>query len=218
MTHTYSEEFIPLGDAFEQAFLAMENCEELLKGSLILPDFKSEASADQRDCIITKYHHYDNARRRVERPMRDALADGGLLAFIKAPNGQMELLVDRESWRRESFGVPGIENVPHDLTNPGPHTRGQPVFLSTSNFQEWLTKHRHAIDPFRTGGPGKPSAIGFVKHEHLRRLGAGEALQKVNHEADHLKRWLDSKYPEAPKTSKKTIENSIREAHRKRPA
>jgi hypothetical protein len=73
--------------------------------------------------------------------MRDALVKGDLLAFIKAHNDQMEQLVDRESWRRKAFGVPGIESVPHHLTNPGPDTHGQPIFLKRSNFDNWLTRH-----------------------------------------------------------------------------
>ena len=44
--------------------------------------------------------------------MRDALADGGLLAFIKAPNGQMELLVDRESWRQNLLAFLALKTCP----------------------------------------------------------------------------------------------------------
>ena len=77
--------------------------------------------------------------------MRDALADGKLLAFIKVGNGQMEQLVDRESWRPEAFGFPVIESVPDHPTNPGPNTNGQPVFIKTSNFQDWLTAHNFTM-------------------------------------------------------------------------
>ena len=209
MVHTYPEGFIPVGDAFAQALELIEDYTALLRAI-------DEATKDaERHEHINKH---DASVRRVEKLMRNALADGHLQAFTRrGQNGQIEQIVDREEFRRESFGVPGIENLPHHLSNPGPDTDGQPVLLEISNFREWLTKSRHAIDPFRTGGPGKPSAIRVVEREHQRRLSCGEALPKVSKEAAILKEWLDRTYPDAPNITAKTIENHIRGAHRKRP-
>jgi hypothetical protein len=161
-------------------------------------------------------HKHDSASRRVERLMRNALADGRLHAFVKARNGRIERLIEREEWRQEAFGIPGIDNISHHITNPGPDTEGQSVLLKISNFQEWLTTHRHAINPFRTGAPGKPSAIRIIEGEHQRRIARGEALDSVGKEAEYLKDYLDRNYPDAPQTTKKTIENRIRPAHRRR--
>ena len=209
MVHTYPEGFIPVGDAFAQALELREDYTALLRAI-------DEATKDaERHEHINKH---DASVRRVEKLMRNALADGHLQAFTRrGQNGQIEQIVDREEFRREFFGVPGIENLPHHLSNPGPDTDGQPVLLEISNFREWLTKSRHAIDPFRTGGPGKPSAIRVVEREHQRRLSCGEALPKVSKEAAILKEWLDRTYPDAPNITAKTIENHIRGAHRKRP-
>ena len=209
MVHTYPEGFIPVGDAFAQAL-------ELIEDYTALRRAIDEATKDaERHEHINKH---DVSVRRVEKLMRNALADGHLQAFTRrGQNGQIEQIVDREEFRRESFGVPGIENLPHHLSNPGPDTDGQPVLLEISNFRKWLTMSRHAIDPFRTGGPGKPSAIRVVEREHQRRLSCGEALPKVSKEAAILKEWLDRTYPDAPNITAKTIENHIRGAHRKRP-
>ena len=208
MVHTYPEGFIPVGDAFAQALQLIEDYSALLRAI-------DEATKD------AERHEHINKRdasvRRVEKLMRNALADGHLQPFIRGQSGQIEQIVDRREFRRESFGVPGIENVPHHLTNPGPDTDGRPVLLKISNFGEWLTMHRQAIDPFRTGVPGKPSAINLVAREHQRRLSCGEALPMVSKEAAYLKEWLDRTYPKAPNTPAKTIENRIRDAHRKRP-
>ncbi len=56
------------------------------------------------------------------------------VVFSSAPNGQVERLVEQEAWRQRAFGVPGLYNVPHHLTNPGVDTKGEPVLLETSNF------------------------------------------------------------------------------------
>jgi hypothetical protein len=45
MAHTYPEEFIPIGDAFEQAFSAMGDRGELLKGEFSLKEFKDGVSS-----------------------------------------------------------------------------------------------------------------------------------------------------------------------------
>jgi hypothetical protein len=206
MVHTYPEGFIPVDDAFAEALSSIKDCNSVLSREL----------ADQGH-INKFFDDYDALARDVERLMRDAIADGRLHPFCRTQSGQMEQLVDRESFRPAAFGVPGIENVPHHLSNPGPDTHGQPIFLKISDFREWLTMFRYAIDPFRTGGPGKPSAIMVVAREHQRRLSCGEALPKVSKEAAYLKEWLDRTYPEAPNTTAKTIENRIRDAHRKKP-
>jgi len=208
MVHTYPEGFIPVGDAFAQTLGLIENYTALLRAI-----DEATTDAERHERINT----HDAAVRRVEKLMRNALADNHLQAFTRNQNGQIEQIVDREDFRRDSFGVPGIENVPHHLTNPGPDTDGRPVLLKISNFREWLTMHRQAIDPFRTGGPGKPSAIKVVAREHQRRLSCSETLSKVRDEASYLKKWLDATYPEAPNITAKTIENHIRSAHRKRP-
>jgi hypothetical protein len=204
---SYPDRNIPLGDAFAQALTALEDCGSTAR---LISEATSE---DERDDLINEYNA---KKRRVERLMRNAIADGELHTFIKVPNGQIERLTEREDWRKEAFGVPDLGNVPHHLINPGVDTGGQPVLLEIDNFQDWLTTRRHAIDPFRTGAPGKPSAIRVIEDEHQRRITRGEAIDSVGEEAAHLKDWLDRSHPGAPKTTKKTIENRIRAAHRRR--
>ena len=132
MAHAYPEEFIPIGDAFERACLTIEDFSFLETQ----PANDDEVKPGARQDDIVNRHDY--ATRKVERLMRNALADGNLHPFIRVVNGQFERLVSREEWRKESFGIPNIENVPHHLANPGPDTDGQPIFLKISEFEDWL--------------------------------------------------------------------------------
>lgn len=154
MADTYDDEkFIPLGIAFEQALSALEDCETLLKDPRLLPPYTATtewppASDPERNDLLNKY---DDIVRRVERLLRDAIADRHLPLFKKAQNDQMERIVDQEEWRRLSFGIPGIENVPHHLTNPGGDTNGQPVFLKIGDFEDWLANQTGDQAPRRSG-------------------------------------------------------------------
>jgi hypothetical protein len=207
MAHSCPEGYLPINEAFEQACSVWEGCQEPAR-------LVDEAHTD--DELADRLDKYDAARRRVERLLRAALDGGQLHPFYRAPNGQIERLLDREEWRREAFGVSDIDNIPHHVTSPGPDTEGQPVLLKISNFQEWLTAHRYEINPFRTGLPGRPTAVQLIEAEHRRRIDSGEALAKVGEEAKHLEKWLVTTHPRAPRTTAKTIENRIRKAHRNR--
>ena len=66
-----------------------------------------------------------------------------------------------------------------------------------------------------TGAPGRPSVIQFVEKEAERRRSANEALPKISAEAQELHSWCAKKHPSYPTPTAKTIENRIREAHRK---
>jgi hypothetical protein len=201
MAHTYPDEFIPLGDAFKLALSDAEGHDAIIR--LIEIAETDEERAQHLIC-------YDAAARQVERRMRDALADGPLHPYVRTDNG-IERLVERDEFRQAAFGVPTIDSVAEPVTNPGVDTDGRPVLLRTNVFETWRTPD---IDLFRSGGPGKPSAIRLVEIEHGRRLDCDEAAVSVKEEAAHLKAWLDRTYPHAPRTTAKTIENRIRGAHR----
>jgi hypothetical protein len=207
MAHTCPAGYIPLSDAYAEALSVLEDPDAILRQI-------NEAETD--DARSEYFEKHDIMHRRVERQMRDAIANGFLHPFIRTSDNQIERLVDREEWRREAFGIPGLDNVAHPVTNPGVDTDGQPVLVQIDNFREWLTGARHQINPFRSGAPGKPSAIRIVEREHQRRLASGETIKSVGKEAACLKDWLDNHYPDAPETTKKTIENRIRGAHRGR--
>ena len=151
MVHTYPEEFIPVGDAFIQALFAIEDCAALFRSI-----DEAETNAERGDL----FDKYDAMKRRVERRVRDEIAYGDLPPFVRGQTGQFERLVNREGFRQESFGAPGIENVPH-----GVDTGGQPVFLRTADFRRWLAQHsRH---PKRGA---KPKYNWAAAQEEFRRL------------------------------------------------
>lgn len=69
--------------------------------------------------------------------------------------------------------------------------------------------------PLRTGDPGRPpKGYQIYVAEHNRRCEAGEALEKVAHEAEHLAAWYALQYPTADRVSPGTVENRIRPRHR----
>lgn len=67
----------------------------------------------------------------------------------------------------------------------------------------------------RTGVAGRPTSRQFVEREHERRMVSGEAHGSVAGEAEHLAMWLKQHHPDAPPMTAKTIENTIRAAHRR---
>lgn len=70
-------------------------------------------------------------------------------------------------------------------------------------------------NPMRTGDPGRPpKGYHLYVAEHIRRCDAGEAMDKVAHEAGHLARWYALQYPNADPVSAGTVENRIRSRHR----
>jgi hypothetical protein len=165
--------------------------------------------------VLEKGDDYEiESERRIERLMRNAIADGPLQLFVRTGPNQLERIVECEEWRQEAFGFPALDNVADPVMSPGVDTDGRPVFAKIVDFREWLMNVRHEINPFRTGGPGKPSAIKVVERQHQNRLANGEALASLPKEAAVLKDWLDRHYPDAPRMTAKTIENRIRARHR----
>jgi hypothetical protein len=71
------------------------------------------------------------------------------------------------------------------------------------------------LDPFRTGMPGRSTAKHKIVAEFERRVASDEALPSLTAEARDLSRWLLRTYPGAPPTSTRTIENQIRDLHRR---
>jgi hypothetical protein len=58
----------------------------------------------------------------------------------------------------------------------------------------------------------------LVEAEHRKRWERGEAELSVRSEAGKLAEWLRDTHPSAPPLTPKTIENRIRDEHRRRKA
>ena len=67
----------------------------------------------------------------------------------------------------------------------------------------------------RTGFAGRPSSAHLIKQEHRRRLNSFEAHESVAAEARALAFWLEKKHPSMPAAKPKSIENNIRDEHRR---
>jgi hypothetical protein len=125
--------YIELGDAYDRAL-------EVLGGDGINAPFPEVASKQGQGWITYDTSAYDAAQYRVERLMRDALADGVLCAFELHPTFGPSKLTNREEWRKMSFGGLGVGTFVERLTNPGPDTEGRPVMLEVEAFHRWLSQ------------------------------------------------------------------------------
>jgi hypothetical protein len=69
------------------------------------------------------------------------------------------------------------------------------------------------VEPFRTGGPGRPSAMDRIVAEFKRRVAAGEVIPwrgGCTAEAEHLAGWWETHRPsKAPRAQAGAIKNKI---------
>jgi hypothetical protein len=126
---SFPPNFIPIVDAFGQAF-------DKLAPVDMVRWAEAPIEADFVEFDQAKLDEFDEAKRKVERLFRDALADGLIKAWVKE-GGRMEVLIDRESWRPMSLGAPGFEPRTHHLVNPGPNDE-RPVAVEREHFEVWL--------------------------------------------------------------------------------
>jgi hypothetical protein len=123
--------------------------------------------------LAVRTDKYAVEERRIERLMRDALADGLLDTWIEGPDGQPKCLLEREPWRQAAFGAANIASIP-DLEdpsfNPGPDTEGKPAFVEKSVFENWLD----AQQPGASGGP-QPEESPPQSTEPVAVAGAAES-------------------------------------------
>jgi hypothetical protein len=139
---SFPPNFIPIVDAFDQAF-------DVLAPVDIVRWTKAPIEHDFVEFNQAQLGEFDEARRKVDRLFRDAVADGLIDTWVKE-GGRMEVLVDRELWRTTPLGPPGFESRTHHLTNPGPDDE-RAVAVERRQFETWLRM---------TAGSGVLSRVG----------------------------------------------------------
>jgi hypothetical protein len=165
MAYACPDDFITVAEAFEQAVKAL-----CTVSALSVESWTPERSAENEEPREpNSFEKYDEERRRIERLMRDAIADGDLGAYILTISGQFERLIERECFRQMSLGIPGFENVPHHLTSPGPDTDGQPVLLKKNDFRNWITQFGKAKRSGRKPKFDWDDAKAFAQQEWNKR-------------------------------------------------
>jgi hypothetical protein len=180
MVHFKPEGFLPLGKAFEEVCLKLENCDELARrideldnrtGELdrritdLIADGTTtgeerqaalQAANDELQAANDKLQagtdEFYAAKLRGEDRVRMAVLTGQLSPWSLNPiSGQMEpILVDPEEWGRLAFGFPAVDTYSDPFFSPGPDTEGRPMFFKQSEFQEWLDAQQR-----ETGAPGE---------------------------------------------------------------
>lgn len=67
-----------------------------------------------------------------------------------------------------------------------------------------------SVDPYRTGGPGRPTVMHHVEREMRRRADAGESQDTLAAESSDLAAWVGTAHPTAPKPTARSIETQLR--------
>jgi hypothetical protein len=158
----------------------------------------------------------------TEKDQRETL-DGALFGSLKVhhmfePGGVSEWL-DRELYL---WAVPYIEEDWNagvsDVLRKRLKTMWTKLMVSRAEIVKWWpfdAKHEIYHGPPRTGAPGAPSTMSYILAEHDHRCDDGIALRSVKREAHHLEAWFKATYKGWPCSTSKTIENRIRDRHRK---
>ena len=103
-----------------------------------------------------------------------------------------ELVVTRAELERFETAY----EVPADVDKPGPSAIEKPE-----------------PDPYKSGAPGRPSAMHLVESEFHRRAKAGECLGSLKDEAEALLDLKEKNHPKAPRLTANTIKNRIRKPY-----
>lgn len=77
------------------------------------------------------------------------------------------------------------------------------------------TKKEVSVEQYRTGMPGRPSIKHLLIPEMTRRFEAGDWSPVLAQEARELREWAAENHSSAPTPTKKSVENAIRDDHRK---
>ena len=71
------------------------------------------------------------------------------------------------------------------------------------------------LDPYRTGLPGRPTIKHKILEEFRKRVEMKTFDLKLTSEAEELRKWAEKEHPDAPRPTLGTIENLIRDEHRR---
>lgn len=70
------------------------------------------------------------------------------------------------------------------------------------------------VDPYKTGGKGRPTAMHLIEAELRRRASTGQMLGLWSKESEALAKWLGTARPDAPKTTANAIRDKLAEVYR----
>jgi hypothetical protein len=130
--------------------------------------------------------------------------------FATVPSGDQESEVlqpsDEETIARERrpASPPALLAFDVSAPNAAPAAEGTDIAASET-----------AVDPYRSGMPGRPTISHLIKGEFERRRDANITERTLEGEAAALASWARDTHPNAKTPSVKTIQNQIRHEHRR---
>jgi hypothetical protein len=188
---------------------------------------RADIAADSR----TEYL-LDDASRKI----REAVFDGQLRAFglpgswynrTHLSNLPTQIPAEFFANSKNTLTHDGWATLDPDLSDPkewrDPNTKSWVDVWFYSSEVEALIKanvefpSRPVVEPVsaRTGAPGRPTSAHFVVQEFNRRCQSGEVEDILSSEAKALSAWLKATHAGLPRMTPRTIENKIRDAHRR---
>jgi hypothetical protein len=147
---------------------------------------------------------------KLKRNLLEKLQEGILIASgysIHAPPDAKPTLIAPDRWR----------TLTPDFRNSTAEGSGLSLF-GIRVFQNAMTLRSQIeqVDLYRSGLGGPPTMKHLIIAEFGRRSLSGEALSSLRAEAAELCQWSLKTHPDGPTPSVGTIQNQIRELHRRR--
>lgn len=178
---------------------------------------------DWRAVTEAQSHSWMAGPGETNRTEREALKlafarvmEAGAFSAEGIRDGQLEIIPPL-IWRVATFGL-GLPNELSpsgaDVIAEGQRWRGVRVRQRVAGAPPTPSSRLLETKIYSTGAPGRPTSSHLVEQEARRRIEAGEALQTLAGEANHLAEWLSVTHPAAPKMTPKTIQEKIRPVFR----
>lgn len=148
-------------------------------------------------------------RAQLELALLNALVEGKLVASgydTRSPADAKPVAISPDRWR---VMTPDFQKS--SAEGSGVSLFGIRVFRNAAA----LNSHLLQVDLYRSGLPGRPTVKQLIIAEFDRRMSSGQALGSLPAEARELSDWAFTNHPQAPAPSPRTIENQIRERHRR---
>ncbi len=158
---------------------------------------------------------HPNHQKRVSVPV-EFLKDGAYIDLLSGHLRADPLLEKHSGYQRSTYHYVDIERDAFFKALAAAEPRYQatddkPIELADASTATDTPK----LDPYRTGLPGRPTIKHKILDEFQKRVEMNTFHLKLTSEAEELRKWAEKEHPDAPRPTLGTIENLIRDEHRR---
>jgi hypothetical protein len=158
----------------------------------------------------TPRRRFRRVQEKLEGNLLGLLREGVLVASGYSENAAADAkptLIAPDRWR---LLTPNFLNS--SAEGSGLSLSGICVFRNAAALRSQV----ESVDPYRSGLGGRPTMKHLIMAEFERRLASGETLASLKAEATELCKWSVRTHPDGPSPTSGTVENHIRDLHRRR--